>query len=81
MTVAWHHMVSEAVCEGYLLRVQATATPRRWRWFCTKQETVQKAPFNSKLDKASAHGFSSSFESAQQDAEKMAHAMAHPRRA
>jgi hypothetical protein len=73
--VAWRHQISEAEHLGYLLRVQATASPLRFRWFVTKQDCLTKAPFNSKLDKASAHGFSSSFERAQIDAVAMADVM------
>ena len=73
--VVWRHQISEAEHLGYLLRVQATASPLRFRWLVTKQDCVTKAPFNSNMDKASAHGFSSSFARAQLDAIAMADAM------
>jgi hypothetical protein len=68
-------MIAEAEHLGFLLRVQATASPRRWRWFVTEQNMTTKAPFNSSLHKASAHGLSSSFKRAQIDAVAMAEAM------
>jgi hypothetical protein len=75
VSVEWKYMIAEAEYRGFLLRVQSTASPRRWRWFVTEQDMITKAPFNSSLHKAAAHGLSSSFEKAQIDAVAMVEAM------
>jgi hypothetical protein len=74
MNIVWHHELSEAEHLGFLLRVQSTASPRRWRWYVTTQAEVKK-PYNSKYMAAKATGFSATFEDAQRDAVAMAKAM------
>jgi hypothetical protein len=74
MNIVWHHELSEAEHLGFLLRVQSTASPRRWRWYVTTQAEVKK-PYNSKYMAAKATGFSATFEDAQRDAVAMAEAM------
>lgn len=68
-------MVSEAEHLGFLLRVQSTSTPRRWRWYVTSQAELKKPFRDTKHMAAKATGFSATFENAQRDAVAMADAM------
>lgn len=73
--VAWHYMLAEALYRGFLLRVNSTASPRRFHWYVTDEDRVKKGPPDSRQQKSDANGFSSTFEKAQKDAKDMADAI------
>ncbi len=75
MRPKWVSRCSETEHLGFLLRVQFTHTPFRWRWYVIEQKAVTKMARNSPARASSAHGLSATFENAQRDAEKMAEAM------
>ena len=59
--VTWNTTSAECVYERYLLRVAATTSPHRWRWFVMPLETVERygrawlyASANSPIDKGSS---------------------------
>lgn len=83
--IDWEPIETEAHYKGFLLRVGRTRSPLRFSWFVVSEDEVKKAPYwflatesgspGKGASKATARGYSSSFEKAKRDAEAMVEAI------